>query len=388
MPAIKSAHPRPGQLGPDLARILVLGGFAESLLNFRGALFQEMVKLGHEVIACAPHASADVRTGLAHIGVDYRHVDIDRTGTNPFHDFSLVLRMVSLFRMLKPEIFLAYTIKPVIYGSVAARITGVPMTFSLISGLGFSFVDVGGVKRRLVNRLVRRLYRLALRKNHCVLFQNADDMHEFTQLGLVERNQSVVIPGSGVDINRFGYTAPAMAPVFLLIARLLRDKGITEYVEAAKELKRRYPEARFLLLGWTDENPAAISRQEVDAWVREGVIEYLGRHDDVRPYIAGASVYVLPSYREGLPRTVLEAMAMGRPIVTTDVPGCRETVIQGKNGYLVPPHDASALAQAMEKFILHPEIVPGMGRESRKIAEDRFDVHKVNWAILQAMGLA
>jgi glycosyltransferase involved in cell wall biosynthesis len=176
-------------------------------------------------------------------------------------------------------------------------------------------------------------------------------------------------------------------PVFLLIARLIRDKGVFEYADAARILKRRYPEAVFRLLGWFDRHPEAISPKQIDQWQREGIIEYLGETQDVRPFLAESNVYVLPSYREGTPRTVLEAMAMGRPIVTTDAPGCRETVIEGKNGFLVPPRNVDALGKAMERFISTPEIIETMGGESRKFAEMKYDVHKVNYVIMRTMGL-
>lgn len=371
-----------------MAKVLVAGSWPPSLVNFRGRLLAELRQQGHEVFATAAGKNDEVQKSLGALGVKYHHLPLARTGLNPIEDVRYFLGLYRLMRRLRPDWVLAYTVKPIVFASLAARASGVPHVFSLVTGLGFSFVEGDGVKRKMINLLVRRLYRAALRQNHCVIFQNPDDVQAFVRLGLVSNEQAEVVAGSGVDVEHFSYTPTGEKPVFLLIARLLRDKGIVEYVEAAKILKRRYGEARFMLLGWIDENPAAISKKELDAWVRSGVIEYYGRQEDVRPYIAQANVYVLPSYREGMPRTVLEAMAMGRPIVTTDVAGCRETVVPGRNGFLVPARDPCALAAAMERFILHPEMIEAMGRQSRKIAEEKFDVRKVNRAMLQILGLA
>jgi len=225
--------------------------------------------------------------------------------------------------------------------------------------------------------------------NHAVFFQNRDDRDLFIRLGLLpDKSRAAIINGSGVDLDRF-QEAPVSSgpPLFLLIARLIRDKGILEYVEAAAILKKRHPQARFQLLGRHDSNPSAIGRQQLQSWQRDGVIEYLGETSNVAPHLAAAHVYVLPSYREGTPLTVLEAMATGRPIVTTDVPGCRETVVPGENGFLVPAKSAACLAEAMERFIRAPELIRKMGRHSREIAVEKFDVRKVNSVILKRMGL-
>jgi len=371
-----------------MARILVLGSFADSLVNFRGPLLRELVKHGHEVIACAPHASVDVQSELFRLGVEYCHVDMDRTGTNPIHDLDLIRRMFSLFRELQPDVFLAYTIKPVIYGSIAARIAGVHKVFSMITGLGYAFMDQSP-KGRILRAISIFLYRIALKHHDKVFFQNPDDMRLFADLGLVKPStQAVLVHGSGINIDLF---RPARFPTtisFLLIARLIQDKGIQEYVDAAKIIKLQAPHVRFFLAGWIDSNPRAICSDQLQAWQDGGAIEYLGKLSDVREAIAGCSVYVLPSYREGTPRTVLEAMAMGRPVITTDVPGCRETVREGENGFLVPARDANALADAMLRFIHAPGMIAPMGEASRRIASEKYDVRKVNADILFAIGLA
>jgi len=370
------------------ARIMVIGGYADSLIHFRGHLLQRLVAEGHRVIACAPNASADVRRELEALGVTYCHVPMQRAGMNPMRDVRTMRALVALYRDVQPDLVLTYTIKPVIYGSLAARLTGVPRVCSLITGLGYAFGTTTW-RQRALNPVVRSLFRFALAHNEIVFFQNPDDLRQFVDAGLADERQAVLVNGSGVDLEHFAVTPlPNGVPVFLLIARLIWEKGVGEYVEAARRLKARYPGARFRLLGPLDPNPAAVSRAQLDAWCAEGVIDYLGSMNDVRPAIADASVFVLPSaYREGTPRSVLEALAMGRAVITTDAPGCRETVSRGENGFLVPIRDPTALADAMERFLRDPGLVARMGARSRVIAEEKYDVRSVNRVMMRALRL-
>jgi glycosyltransferase involved in cell wall biosynthesis len=370
---------------------MVIGGLADSLINFRGPLLRRLVAEGHTVVACAPDASPELQRNLAALGVTYRHVPIQRAGMNPLRDVATLRALVAIYREIQPDLVLSYTIKPVIYGSLAARIANVPHVCSMVTGLGYSF-GTATWKQRALNPVVRRLFRAALARNAVVFFQNPDDLALFVDQRLATARQAVLVNGSGVDLQHYATAPLPNVPSFLLITRLLWEKGVGEYVEAARRLKARYPAASFRLLGPLDPNPAAISRAQLDAWCREGVIEYLGATSDVRPAIAAASVFVLPSaYREGTPRTLLEAMAMGRPVITTDAPGCRETVVRGENGFdngfLVPVKDSSALADAMESFLREPHRVPVMGARSREIAEEKYDVHLVNGVMVRAMGL-
>lgn len=378
--------------------IFIIASYPESLINFRGSLIKALLASGLAVHAAAPNLSSSsvYRRTLESWGVVVHDVPIRRTGTNPIVDLRALIALMALMRRLKPDVVLGYTVKPVIYGTLAAVFAGVPRRFALVTGLGYAFQQEsspGFSLRLLIRSLVRALYKISLKNAHVVFFQNPDDQALFLRQGILPpATRSVVVNGSGVDIHQYslspipaGRTGPATT--FLLIARLLGDKGVREYVQAARRMKARYPETVFRLVGWLDENPDAIHEQELQGWVAEGVVEYPGRLSDVRPAIADCTVYVLPSYREGTPRTVLEAMAMGRPIITTDAPGCRETVVDGDNGFLVPVKAVDELVSAMEKFVLFPELVGKMGNRSREIAESKYDVNAVNAVMLREMGI-
>lgn len=368
-------------------RILVLAGLAPSLINFRGTLLQALVRAGMDVVCTAPEADAKVAGALADLGARYVPVAVRRNQIGVWNDLRYALALYGLFRRERPDLVLAYTAKPVIYGLSAARLAGIRSRHALITGLGYAFTPGEG-ERRPIRAIVQRLYRHALSGARKVFFQNPDDRDEFLRRGLVSAEQVCVVNGSGVDLLHFS-VAPVPSPPasFLLIARLLADKGVREFVDAARQVRAQVPEARFVLVGPTDPNPAAISPDELAQWCREGVVEYGGVMKDVRPFVAQCTAYVLPSYREGTPRTNLEAMAMGRPIITTDAPGCRETVEQGVNGFLVPPKDAAALAAAMMQFVRDPALAARMGAASRHQAEQKYDVHKVNAVMLREMGI-
>lgn len=374
-------------------KLLLIASLAESLINFRGPLIQALQAKGVKVHVAAPSmpAGAKVRCDLQAMGVTVHEVPMQRTSTKPVADLYTAWMLWRLMRQIRPDKVLSYTIKPVIYGTLTAWLAGVPQRYALITGLGYAFQ--GGGQRSRLKALVQYLYGLALARAQRVFFQNPDDLALFRELSILQGDTPVcVVNGSGVDLTTFevrplpiGVNQGAVR--FLFIGRLLGDKGVREYAEAALIVKRTHPSVQCMLVGWIDSNPNAIAQSELDQWIAETRIEFLGRLADVRPAIAACSVYVLPSYREGTPRTVLEAMAMGRAIITTDAPGCRETVVHGDNGFLVPVQDAKALAQAMLNFIDEPSLQKTMGTRSRQIAEDRYDVHKVNEAMLAGMGV-
>ena len=366
--------------------IAIISHFAPSLIGFRGPLIRDLVATGAKVYALAPDFDDNLREQVRNLGAEPIDYSLSRTGMNPFRDILDTFRLAALLRRLRPDVTLGYTIKPVIYGTIAAWLARVPRRLAMIEGLGYLFTPSGGnaSKRKVfLQTIVRHLYKYSLAKAEHVFFLNPDDLKEFVDGGLVARSKAVKLGGIGVDLDEWPVVPPARKPVtFLLAARLLREKGICEYVEAARTIKARYPEVRFILLGGLDTNPGGISRDEIRAWVEEGVVEWPG-HVPVKPWFAQASVYVLPSYREGVPRSTQEAMAMGRPVITTDAPGCRETVEHGVNGFLVPPRDVEALVGAMERFIKEPALIETMGKESRRLAEERFDVRKVNARLME-----
>ncbi|MGV8934796.1 MAG: glycosyltransferase family 4 protein [Gallionellaceae bacterium] len=341
------------------------------------------------VYALAPDYNDEVRQQIITLGACPVDIQLTRTGMNPWCDVRDMLKLGTLLRRLRPDVTLGYFIKPVIYGTLAAWMARVPRRIAMIEGLGYVFTSSGTVlswKRKLLRSAVSWLYHVALARAHRVVFLNRDDIAEFVNDGLVDAVKVVHLGGIGVDLGEWSNAPAVLNPVtFLLVARLLREKGIVEYAEAAKLVKVLHPETRFVLLGGQDPNPGGLTHPEVQAWVEEGLLEWPG-HVAVKPWLAQTSVYVLPSYREGLPRSTQEAMAMGRAVITTDVPGCRETVIDGVNGYLVPVRDAAALAEAMMRFIKTPNHIESMGRESRRMAEERFDVHKINARMLEILG--
>lgn len=351
-------------------KVLICLNTAWNLVNFRSGLIRALVEQGYEVIAVAPFD--EYATQLHELGCRYIPLPMDKNGTNPRRDLLLLARFFYLLRSERPNVFLGYTVKPNIYGSLAAHTMRIPV-INNVAGLGTVFIKDGWL-----NQLVRGLYRIALSRSAKVFFQNEDDCKLFVSGGLVSETVADQLPGSGIDLVKF---QPSPLPArlfvrFLLIARMLWDKGVGEYVDAARMLKRRGIETECCLLGFLDvQNPSAISRKQMDDWVAEGVVRYLGVSDNVREEIEQSDCIVLPSfYREGTPRALLEAAAMARPIVTTDSVGCRDVVDDGINGYLCKPRDASDLADKMERIVkLSPVERELMGSRGRVKIEREFD---------------
>lgn len=375
---------------PRRARVAIIGNQAFSMRNFRGPLILELVSRGHEVFALAPDYDGEEQRAIRSLGATPVDYSLDRSGTSPLRDMCDVVRLSRLLKSLRLDVVLSYFIKPVVYGTLAAKLARVPRRTALIEGAGTTLSEeASGWKGRLLRRSVIGLCRVGLRQAHRVIFLNDDDIDLFLSRGMVQRNQVCKIDGIGIDLDKYDVRPAATTPIqFLMMARLIYEKGVNEFVEAARILKKKNPDVRFVLLGGIDSNPNAIPERTIGQWVEEGVIEWPGQVNDVRPWLEKTSVFVLPSYyREGLPRSTLEAMAMGRPVITTDWVGCRETVLHEENGFLVPIKDSGALADAMLRFVANPTLVKVMGEKSRRIAEQRFDVHQINKHILDAMGL-
>jgi glycosyltransferase involved in cell wall biosynthesis len=370
-----------------MSRFAVIEGESRSIAPFRGHFLEGVRSAGHEVHVFAP-SDAGAAAWLEKRNIQFHPIDFERAAISPLADVRLAWRLHQELRTLGPDLVLTTTIKPTVYGVPSARTAGVPRRFALITGLGYAFTAGNrNAFRRLTGAVARSLYRASLRFATGAIFHNSDDRDEFRRLGLLGATPAMVINGSGVNLEDFLPAPLPDEPRFLLIARLLRDKGLAEYLAAASVVKQVRPAARFDLVGPTDSNPSAFPIEEVRAAVSAGTVAYHGSVDDVRPFIAAARIYVLPSYREGTSRAMLEAMAMGRPVVTTDVPGCRTTVAEGDNGLLVPARDAGALAEAMIRMIDHPDEAARMGRRSRAIAEERYDVRAVSADLMNILGL-
>lgn len=354
--------------------IVFSGNNAWGMWNFRGHVLAHFAARGVRVSVLAPY-DATWFPKLQELGCEVHHISINAKGTNPIKDMGLYLQYRRMFKKLRPDASITYTIKPNIYGSLAAQSLKIPY-LPITTGLGYVFL-----KRGLVSAVAKGLYRLAFRRARRVWFLNSDDVSTFRRSGLVAADRVEQLPGEGVDLAHFALTDVPEGPgvTFLLVGRMLKDKGVREFVEAAGYVRQHHPEARFQLLGavWRD-NPAAISAEQLEAWQRTGAVEYLGATSDVRPYVAAADCVVLPSYREGVPCTLMEAAAMGRPLVATDVPGCREVVRDGVNGYLCRAKDARSLASAMTRML---ELPAGerraMGLRGRRLMEERFDVRLI-----------
>lgn len=342
-----------------------------NIVNFRSGLIRRLQAAGYRVVAISPsdaHVSA-----LKAMGVEHVTIDINNKGLSPLDDLRLLRSYWRVLRRLRPVAFLGWTVKPNVYGSLAAHALAIPV-INNVSGLGTAFI-----RRGPVTAIVSALYRLAFARSSTVFFQNPADRAMFIDDGLIDAERASLLPGSGIDTRRFAPDPTSKREdrpfTFLLVARLLRDKGVGEYVEAARAVRAIHPDVRFQLLGFVDAlNRTAISRAEVDAWVAEGLVEYLGHADDVRPAMRAADCIVLPSYREGMPRALLEGAALGKPLIATDVPGCTEIARPGRNALLCAVRDASSLAGAMlEMLAMTPDARAAMGREGRIIAEREFD---------------
>lgn len=384
-------------------KIALLGNQSRAMVNFWSVLVRRMRARDYTVVCMVPAGDAAADAALRALGAEVRHYPLDRKGLNPLRDFATTGALVRLLRAEQPQMLFTSTIKPIIYGCIAARMARVPHVFATITGLGYTF-EADSLGKKLVHALAVGLYKLALSGVQTVFFQNRDDLALFRRKGILGAGQHTELcRGTGVDITHFAQAplpelqgipvnaggdtegaAGQQGPIFLLVGRLIEAKGLYEYAAAASQLKKKFPQARFQLLGPPETGLGAVPLDTVRGWEREGV-EYLGETRDVRPFLAAASVLVLPSWREGTPCSVMEGMSTGRAAIVTDAPGCREVVTEGENGFLVPLKDPQALAAAMQKFIEQPALIARMGAASRRMAEAEFDAEKVAAHIISAM---
>ncbi len=351
-------------------KIAIVLNTSWNIYNFRMGLINSIKENGHEVIAIAP--KDEYTHLLIEAGCRFEEVTMDSRGANVFKDLGLIFELFGIYRKVKPDVILHYTIKPNIYGTLAASLLRIP-TVNNVCGLGTAFLNKG-----LVSKIAMGMYKLAFRFPKLIYFQNNDDKTFFEEHALIKNNATQVLPGSGINLKHFT-PAPGTQPnkkfTFLLISRLIHDKGIIEYIDAIKQLKQKGVEARFQLLGNKDtEHKRGISEELINHWIDTNIVEYLGSTDDVRPYIHQADCVVLPSYREGTPKSLLEAASSAKPIVATNVAGCTNIVAHNVNGLLCNVKDANDLANKLETMANLPkQRLQEMGKESRKIVEERFD---------------
>tara|TARA_B100001093_G_C26828101_1_gene1014932 strand:- start:1454 stop:2593 length:1140 start_codon:yes stop_codon:yes gene_type:complete len=374
-------------------RILLVASYPKSILDFRGDMMQKLIEKGLDVHVSAPNLSQykKIIGGLNSLGVVSHNHIMKRASLNIISEIQTIFSLIKIFNKLKPNFFFGYTAKPVIWGTLVASLFRVPNKYCLISGLGYGFTTGDGYRRFLVRKILIFMYKAALSRCSKIFFQNKDDLNLFYELNIISKNKPVsIINGSGINLIKYSYKPIIDMPDkvnFLMISRLLKDKGIHEYIKAASIISNRFSNIKFTLVGSLDPNPTGIKSYEIKKLEREGIIEWIEEVDDVRNLISESHIYVLPSYREGTPRTVLEAMSIGRAIITTDTPGCRETVIDGDNGFLVRPKSYKDLINSMEKFILNKDLIKIMGKRSREIAEIKYDVDDINEKIINEMNL-
>jgi glycosyltransferase involved in cell wall biosynthesis len=374
-----------------MKHILIISSHAPSLFNFRLPLIKELLHKGNKVtVASTKYKFTDnLKDKLKDLGIDFKIFALSRSGLNLYQDYKSYREISGLLQSCKPDIVIAYTAKPVIYTGIILKNFPKIKYYPMITGLGYSFTEDNSLKRKILKFLMIRLYVMGLKNATRVIFQNKDDKNLFHKLKIIKKNNlSQIVNGSGVDLNLYPFSDLPTKPIFLMISRLLIDKGIREYFEAAQIVRSEFPNSVFQLAGYLDENPSSITSKELYRLIKKGDVQYFGEIDSVQTILKACRYYVLPSYREGTPRSTLEALSTGRPIITTDVPGCRETVIHQKNGLLVPPKNSKALAKAMINLLRqNDETIRAMGKESHLIAKHKYQIEKVNKSILSIIGL-
>lgn len=369
-------------------KIILLGNVASMVLTFREHLIKDLVAEGHQVYCLAQRYSEQDKQIIADWGATAIDSPLNAKGLNPFSDLVAVVKLIKIFRTIAPDIVFSYFVKPVIFGTIAARLAKVPRVIGMIEGLGNSFtVYQQGVSKKalLIKQIQVLLYKLALPRLDSLVLLNNDDKNDLIEQYKIKVKQLNILGGIGLDLEEFSYSPPNLSNIsFIFIARLLREKGVFEYLQAVESVKKSHPEVVFYILGGFDtENPFALTEKELEEYLQKDIVIYPGHVNNVPDWIAKSGVFVLPSYREGMPRSTQEAMAIGRPIITTDVAGCRETVVDGVNGFLIPPFSPDKLTEKMLFFINNPEKIEEMGRKSREMAEDKYDVCKVNQRLMR-----
>lgn len=375
-------------------KIAIIGTVASSFYGFRAGLIKALREKQYIIYAFTSEYSMDDLKKIEELGAIPVTYELNRGGMNPLADAKATYALSKKIKEIAPDLVLSYFSKPVIFGTLAARMAKVPRVIGMLEGLGYAFTDQPeglSNKTKLIKNIQALLYKIALPQLDKIIFLNPDDPKDLLVFYNIKVKKVEILGGIGLDLDDYGFQAMKSieSPIkFLFIGRMLKEKGIHEFIAAAKTVKQSYPDVEFTVLGAIDaSNPGALKQSELDQLISLNIINYPGQVDNVQDWIAQSHVFVLPSYREGVPRSTQEAMAIGRPVITTDVPGCRETVIDGVNGFLVEKWNPKALADKMIYFIEHPEQIKAMGDESYKLAQDKFDADKVNKRLINMLGL-
>lgn len=367
-------------------KVVVLSSYTQSLFWYRMDMMYSFKERGYCVYAIGNDPESEWVERFKEHGIIYRQIYVNRNGTNPVKDLQTIKSIKKILEEIKPTKIFSFQAKSTIYGGMAARELGITEFYPLIGGIGSIFINQDR-KSRFIRKIMIMEYKCAIGRAASVFFQNKDDVAVFRECGIIKHQKVVFLPGSGVDIQKFQPSPLPEQFSFLFVGRLIKDKGVYEYLKACEYVKKKYSQIRCMLVGPFDTNPSALKPEELEPFIKNGVIEYYGEQEDVKPFYDMSSVFVLPSYREGTPKTNLEAMASGRVIVTTDTTGCRETVVDGYNGFLVPVRDVKMLADKMEQLINNPKLAFEMGQKGRAMAVEKFDVNIVNEIIVRTMNM-
>lgn len=374
-------------------KIALIGTVADKIYGFRADLIKKLIAEGHIVYAFTSEYSFDDLEKIKALGAIPITYQLSRGGLNPFADIKSMYQLINKLKAIKPDIVFSYFAKPIVYGTLAAKIAKVPMKIGMLEGLGYTFTEQPegqSNKAKLVKKIQVFLYKISLPCLDKIIFLNPDDPKDLLDKNNISVKKIEILGGIGLNLHDYPYVPKNVyLPLeFLFIGRLLKEKGIHELISAVKIVKQKYPDTVFTILGEIDHaNMGALNQTQLDEYIQTGLINYIGHVSNVKDYIIQSDVFVLPSFREGVPRSTQEAMAIGRPVITTDVPGCRETVIDGVNGFLIPKWNVEILAEKMIFFIENPEQVSIMGNESYKLAMEKFDANKVNHRLLEMLGL-
>lgn len=369
---------------PNEKKIAVISSQTVSLCRFRMDMMRGFRSFGYQVIAVGPDPVEEWAQKFSLHGIQYYKISVERTGINPIRDIGTIIDIYRFLKREKPTKVFCYQAKTIVYTCLAAKMVRMQEVYPLIAGLGSVFRGTSIIEK-VLKVILTLEYKLALRGSTAVIFQNNDDLTAFVDGGIVKREKCYKINGSGVDVEKFFPTPMPHRPTFLMITRLIKDKGVMEFLGACRIIKKESPQTRCILVGPFDTNPSAMSAEELQDYLDDQTVEYFGEQEDVKPFIAQSSVFVLPSYHEGTPKSVLECMACGRAIITTDAPGCRETVIDGINGFRVPTRNTEAIADKMRMFVEDQSLAERMGQAGRRIAINKYDVRKVNQDIFRIM---